>query len=123
MALMPPGIALPQVKAGKLKAIGLTSGRSALAPDIPPLAEAGVQTNFNLEVWTALVGPANLSKAAQDRLAREVPRIIRDDETRQKLFNQGWQARGQHRRRPAPARARRDRDPGRHHQVRGIKIE
>ena len=93
MALVPPGLALPQIKAGKLKAIGLTSGRSALAPDIAPLADAGVR-NFNLEVWTALVGPANLSKAAQARLNTEVSKIIRDAETRQKLFNQGWQAVG-----------------------------
>ncbi len=69
MALVPPGLALPQVKAGKLKAIGLTAGRSTLASDIPSLREAGVN-NFDLEVWTALVGPANLSRAAQDRLAR-----------------------------------------------------
>jgi tripartite-type tricarboxylate transporter receptor subunit TctC len=93
MALVPPGIALPQIKAGKLKAIGLTSGRSALATEIPPLSEAEVR-NFNLEVWTALIGPARLSKAAQARLAAEVPRIIRDNETREKLFNQGWQAVG-----------------------------
>ncbi len=93
MALVPPGIALPQVRAGKLKAIGLTSGRSALAPEIPSLADADVR-NFNLEVWTALVGPAGLSKAAQARLNQEVSRIIRDSETRQKLFNQGWQAVG-----------------------------
>ena len=93
MALVPPGIALPQIKAGKLKAIGLTSSRSALASEIPSLSEADVR-NFNLEVWTALVGPARLSKAAQARLAQEVPRIIRDNETRQKLFNQGWQAVG-----------------------------
>jgi tripartite-type tricarboxylate transporter receptor subunit TctC len=93
MALVPPGLALPQIRAGKLKAIGLTSGRSALATEIPPLADAEVR-NFNLEVWTALVGPAKLSKAAQTRLAQEVPRIIRDGETRQKLFNQGWQAVG-----------------------------
>ncbi|WP_395058098.1 Bug family tripartite tricarboxylate transporter substrate binding protein [Polaromonas sp.] len=93
MALVPPGIALPQIRAGKLKAIGLTSGRSALASEIPSLTDAEVR-NFNLEVWTALVGPANLSKAAQTRLAQEVPRIIRDNDTRQKLFNQGWQAVG-----------------------------
>jgi tripartite-type tricarboxylate transporter receptor subunit TctC len=51
-------------------------------------------TDVNLEVWTALIGPAGLSKAAQARLAQEVPRIIRDADTRQKLFNQGWQAVG-----------------------------
>ena len=93
MALVPPGIALPQIRAGKLKAIGLTSGRSPLATEIAPLADAEVR-NFNLEVWTALVGPANLSKTAQTRLNAEVSKIIRDADTRQKLFNQGWQAVG-----------------------------
>ena len=93
MALVPPGIALPQIRAGKLKAIGLTSGRSPLATEIAPLADSGVG-NFNLEVWTALVGPVSLSKAAQARLNAEVSKIIRDAETRQKLFNQGWQAVG-----------------------------
>lgn len=93
MALIPPGLALPQVKAGKLKAIGLSAGRSTLAPELPSLREAGVN-NFELEVWTALVGPASLSKAAQDRLAREVPALVRDGDARQKLFNAGWQAQG-----------------------------
>ena len=93
MALIPPGVAMPHVRSGKLKAIGLAGGRSSLVPEVPPLADAGV-TNVNLEVWTALIGPASLSKAAQARLALEVPRIIRDADTRQKLFNQGWQAVG-----------------------------
>lgn len=93
MALIPPGVAMPHVRSGKLKAIGLAGGRSSLVPEVPPLADAGV-TNVNLEVWTALIGPAGLSQAAQARLAQEVPRIIRDADTRQKLFNQGWQAVG-----------------------------
>ena len=46
MALMPPGIALPQVKAGKMQAIGLTGPRSALAPDTPSLSELGVQMDL-----------------------------------------------------------------------------
>ena len=90
MALIPPGVAMPHVRSGKLRAIGLTGGRSALVPEVPPLADAGVQ-NVKLEVWTALIGPANLSAAAQARLAQEVPRIIREADTRQKLFNQGPQ--------------------------------
>ncbi len=93
MALVPPGVAMPQVRAGKLKAIGLTSGRSTLVPDVAPLSDAGV-ANFNLEVWNALVGPANLSGAAQQRLASVVAQIMRDPDMRQKLFNQGWQAVG-----------------------------
>ncbi len=93
MALIPPGVAMPQVRAGKLKAIGVTSGRSALVPELPSLSESGLR-GFNLEVWTALVGPANLSPAAKAKLAAQVSTIIRSAETRQKLFNQGWQAVG-----------------------------
>lgn len=93
MALVPPALAMPQVRAGKLKAIGLTSGRSTLVPDVAPLAEAGIK-NFNLEVWNALLGPASLSKAAQARLSQVVPGIVRDAAMRQRLFNQGWQAVG-----------------------------
>ena len=93
MALVPPGLALPQVRAGKLKAIGVTGGRSTMAPEVPPLRDAGVNMQ-DLEVWTALVGPSKLSKAASDRLGREVPLMIRDSEARQRLFNAGWQAQG-----------------------------
>ena len=93
MALIPPGIAMPHIRSGKLRAIGVTGGRSLLAPDVPPLSDAGLK-NVNLEVWTALIGPASLSQAARARLALEVPRIMRDADTRQKLFSQGWQAVG-----------------------------
>ena len=93
MALVPPGLALAQVKAGKLNAVGVTGPRSTLAPDVPPLADAGLKM-APLEVWTALVGPAGLSKAAQDRLARDVPAAVREADTRQRLFTGGWDAQG-----------------------------
>ncbi|BDT68130.1 hypothetical protein os1_23120 [Comamonadaceae bacterium OS-1] len=93
LALVPPGLAMPHVASGKLRAVGLAGSRSALVPDVPALAEAGVR-GVNLEVWTALVGPARLSKAAQARLGTEIARIYRDPEVRSKLFHQGWQAVG-----------------------------
>ena len=89
-ALVPPGVALPQVRAGKVKAIGLTAGRSALAPDVAPLSTLGVKAD-ELEVWVALVGPASLSQRAQDRLANELPTRLREPETRQRMFTAGWQ--------------------------------
>ena len=93
MALMAPGVAMPQVRAGKLKVIGATGGRSPLLPDVASLAEAGLR-DFNLEIWTAVVGPANLSPAAKAKLSVEVGKAVREADTRQKLFNQGWQAVG-----------------------------
>lgn len=93
VALLPPGIAMPQVRAGKLRAIGLTGGRSSLVPEIAPLSEVGVK-GIELEVWTALVGPANLSRAATQRLSVEVPAAMREAQVRQRLFSQGWNAVG-----------------------------
>lgn len=94
LALMPPGLAMPQVRAGKLRAIGLsTRGRSPLVPELAPLADAGV-VGFDLDVWTALVGPARLPASAVAKLSALVPQIVREPETRQKLFNAGWQAVG-----------------------------
>ena len=92
-ALIPPGIAMPQVKAGRLRAIGLTGGRSTLVPEVPSLAEAGIK-DFNLEVWNALIGPASLPRAAIDRLAKDVPVVMREPALRNRLFNLGWQAVG-----------------------------
>jgi len=93
MALIPPGLAAPQVKAGKIRAIGVTSGRSLLMPEAPPLADAGVR-DVTLEVWTALVGPARLSKAAQERISQALAVVMKSPDVRQRLFDQGWQAVG-----------------------------
>lgn len=94
MALMPPGVAMPQVNAGKLHAIGVTSsGKSTLVPELPSLSEEGVK-DFNLEVWTALVGPAGLPAAVQARIAGLVTGILKTPDVRQRLFQQGWQAVG-----------------------------
>ncbi len=89
MALVPPGVALPLVRAGKLQAIGLAGPRSTLAPEVAPLSELGLRM-APLEVWVALVGPARLSRAAQQRLAGALPQLLREPATRQRLFNAGW---------------------------------
>jgi tripartite-type tricarboxylate transporter receptor subunit TctC len=89
MALMPPALALPQVKAGKLHAIGLTGPRSPLAPDVPSLSEAGVRMS-PLEVWVALIAPAGLNKLAQERLAHDVPALFREADVRQRMLAAGW---------------------------------
>ncbi len=94
LSLLPPGLAMPQVKAGKLKAIAVTSpARSALVPDVPTLREAGVN-GTDLEVWTALVGPASLPKPVVARMAAAVAEVLRQPETQARLLTAGWQSAG-----------------------------
>ena len=94
LSLLPPGLAMPQIRAGKLKAIGVTSvSRSPLVPELPSLGEAGVQ-NFQLEIWTAAAGPASLPKPIVAKLSGLFSDIARSPEMRQKLFTQGWQVAG-----------------------------
>jgi tripartite-type tricarboxylate transporter receptor subunit TctC len=94
LSLLPPALALAQIKAGKLKAIGITSSvRSAIAPDIPSLSEAGVK-EFNLEIWNAVAAPVSLPKAVIAKLSTLFSDIARTPEMRQRLFQQGWQVVG-----------------------------
>ena len=94
LSLLPPGLAMPQIRAGKLKAIGVTSvSRSPLVPELPSLTEAGVQ-NFQLEIWTAAAGPSTLPAPVVARLSALFSEIARSPEMRQKLFTQGWQVAG-----------------------------
>jgi len=94
LALLPPGLAMTQVKAGKLRAIGTTSpGRSALVPEAASLAEAGVK-NYQLEIWNAVAAPASMPSAQVHKLSGIVSDIVRNPEMRQRLFQQGWQVVG-----------------------------
>lgn len=90
LALLPPALAVQQIKAGKLKAIGITSyGRSTLMPEVPSLAEAGIR-GFGLEIWNGVAAPASMPPAIVHRLSALVSDIVRTPEMRAKLFSQGW---------------------------------
>ena len=94
LSMLPPALALAQIKGGKLRGIGVTSGgRSPLVPDLPSMADAGVK-NFNLEIWNAVVAPASMPAAHIKKLSDAVSAIVRTPEMRQRLFQQGWQAVG-----------------------------
>jgi len=96
-ALLPPGLALQQVKAGKLKAIGITSERrSVLASDLPTLRDVGI-LGADVELWTAVAGPASLPQAIRDKMAAAVIEAVKSEEVRQRLIGVGWQ--------PAPSTA------------------
>jgi tripartite-type tricarboxylate transporter receptor subunit TctC len=83
-----------QAKAGKLRAIGITSAsRSPLAPDMPSLSEVGVK-DFNLEIWNAVAAPTSMPAPIVARLSALLVEITRSPEIRSKLFQQGWQVVG-----------------------------
>ena len=95
LALLPPGLAAQQVRAGKLKAIGVTSiGRSSLVPEYPSLDESGVTRGLQLEIWTAAAAPQSMPKPIVAKLSQLIADIARTPEVRQKLFAQGWQVAG-----------------------------
>jgi tripartite-type tricarboxylate transporter receptor subunit TctC len=94
LSMLPPALAMAQVKGDKLRAIGVTSsGRSSLAPELPSMSEAGV-ANFNLEIWNAMAAPKSLPAPIVARLSALISQISRSPEVREKLFQQGWQVVG-----------------------------
>jgi tripartite-type tricarboxylate transporter receptor subunit TctC len=94
LALLPPGLAMAQVRAGRLHAVGVTSsGRSSLVPEVPSLTEFGVP-DFQLEIWNAVAAPVSQPKAHINRMSAVLAEIVRRQEVREKLFAQGWQVVG-----------------------------
>ena len=81
--------ALPLVKSGELKALGVTSAqRSPAAPDIPTIAEAGLP-GFEATSWFALLGPASMPREVQLRINQEVARVLALPDVKEKLATLG----------------------------------
>ena len=77
------------VKAGKLKALGVsTLKRSAALPDVPTLHEAGV-ADFEVDSWYAMFVPAKTPKAIIDKLNQALNTVLSDPVIREKLLAQG----------------------------------
>ena len=78
LALMFPGspIALPLVRAGRLRALATTGAkRTAAAPELPTIAEAAIP-NYEISLWYGLLAPANTPQPVIEKLHTEVARII-----------------------------------------------
>jgi tripartite-type tricarboxylate transporter receptor subunit TctC len=78
-----------QVHAGKLKALGTTGQhRSAVTPEIPTIAEAGVP-GYEATIWLGLMAPAATPKPILDRLSAAVNKIINAPDVKENWGKQG----------------------------------
>ena len=83
---------LEHVRAGKLRAFGVTgSQRFAGAPDIPTIAEGGL-AGYEVSGWSGMFAPARTPRAAIERLAAETARILADPALKERLLAQGAEA-------------------------------
>ena len=81
--------AYPQVKGGKLRALGIAGEkRSAVLPDVPTLAEQGI-ANVNMSQWYAMFAPAKTPKAVVERLNREMNAVLNDKANAKRIEDQG----------------------------------
>jgi tripartite-type tricarboxylate transporter receptor subunit TctC len=91
---MVPGIAMGQVRAGRLRALGVTTlGRAASLPELPTLVEQGYR-DFEAISWQAVLAPAQTPRPIVDRVASEIVRIVKSDEVRTKMLAQYFSAAG-----------------------------
>lgn len=83
---------LPQIKAGKARAVALTGRtRSALAPDVPTVAESGV-AGYDFETWFGIVLPRGTPAPIVERLSKEIQAVMAQPDTRAKLQDLGFDA-------------------------------
>jgi tripartite-type tricarboxylate transporter receptor subunit TctC len=93
-AFMVPGIAMGQVRAGKLNALGVTTlGRAASLPELPTLVELG-HPGFEAISWQAVLAPAKTPRPIIERVAGELVRIVKSEQVRGKMLGQYFSAAG-----------------------------
>lgn len=81
--------AIPQVKAGRVRALAITSAqRSAVAPELPTVAESGYP-GFEVIGWFGWLAPAQTSRDIVARLNREMVAVLKQPDLRERLVAQG----------------------------------
>jgi len=74
--MAPIQLALADIRAGKLRALGVTTrSRSHLLPEVPTIAEAGVP-GFDYPIWYGVWVPAGTPAAVVDKLAKDIARVL-----------------------------------------------
>ena len=80
------------IKSGKLVALGITdTKRTPVAPEIPTLAEQGIQ-GVNVTSWYGLLAPAGTPPAVVEQLAKDAADMLANPDVREKLQAQGMTA-------------------------------
>jgi tripartite-type tricarboxylate transporter receptor subunit TctC len=81
--------ALPNVKAGKVRALAVTTmKRSSFLPELPTLDESGLK-GFDMTTWWGVMAPAKTPQAAVERLSAEILKAMDAPEVRERLRNMG----------------------------------
>jgi tripartite-type tricarboxylate transporter receptor subunit TctC len=81
--------AVPHVKAGRLRALGVTSARRAAGyPDLPTLAESGLP-GFETTSWHGILAPARTPKAVVNRIHAELVKMLNQEDVKTIFANQG----------------------------------
>ncbi|HVL36139.1 MAG TPA: tripartite tricarboxylate transporter substrate binding protein [Burkholderiales bacterium] len=88
LLFLTPLALMPHVRSGKLKALGVTSARrTAAAPDVPTIAEAGL-AGFDVDNWHTLFAPRGTPAEVVARLNGELNRVLNQAEVKQQLLAQ-----------------------------------
>ena len=84
----------PQVKAGRLRALGVSgSKRSAVMPEVPTIAEAGVP-GYSATSWNGVIVPARTPQAIVRKLNRDIVKVVHSPDVRERLAGDGGEAVG-----------------------------
>ena len=87
--MAPIGLALADIRAGNLRALGVTTQkRSSLLPDVPTIAEAGVP-GFDYPIWYGVWVPAGTPAHVVDKLAKDIARALAALDVRDRLAKHG----------------------------------
>jgi tripartite-type tricarboxylate transporter receptor subunit TctC len=83
-------IAIPHIKSGRLRALGVTTAqRSAALPDVPTIADAGGLTGYAIGSWQGVFAPAGTPPEIVKRLHDEIAKILKTPEMQKRLSDLG----------------------------------
>jgi len=87
--IAPIPLALPDIRSGKLRALGVTAKkRSPLLPEVPTIAEAGVP-GFDYRIWYGVWVPAGTPAGVVEKIANDIARALAAPDLRDQLVNRG----------------------------------